>query len=250
MPRSVPIELLSFRRTFALLMVLVAVPSAGLTGLGVVAILNERAAVEKRLASVWQDRLDTLATRFRQSLEASTITRTDAGVKVIAPSGLALSGPGFRLWKDVLESSDTDLIAALTPLRSQLSFLPERPSFLSLPGPAGPVLIVALRTPEGVLGAELSGAGLEQLLAESGADLRSKGERVRFELTPVQPVRPGLVGKFIGGVPGARNALEVTPLPERPLPAPLPEFQLRAMPEAGDPVASASTRNRLVYAGL
>ena len=71
MPRSVPIELLSFRRTFALLMVLVAVPSAGLTGLGVVAILNERAAVEKRLASVWQDRLDTLATRLRQTLEAS-----------------------------------------------------------------------------------------------------------------------------------------------------------------------------------
>ena len=38
MPRSAPIELLSFRRTFALLMVLVAVPSAGLTGLGVVAM--------------------------------------------------------------------------------------------------------------------------------------------------------------------------------------------------------------------
>ncbi len=66
----------------------------------------------------------------------------------------------------------------------------------------------------------------------------------------MQPVRPGLVGKFIGGVPGARNALEVTPLAERPLPSPLQEFQLRAMPEAGDPVAFASMRNRLVYAGL
>jgi signal transduction histidine kinase len=251
MPKSVPIELLSFRRTFALLMVLVAVPSAGLTGLGVVAILNERAAVEKRLASVWQDRLDTLATRFRQALEASTVTRVNGGVQVTAPSGLALTGPGFRLSRDVLESPDTDLIAALTPLRSQLSFLPERRSFLSLAGPAGPVLIVAVRTPEGVLGAELSRAALEQLLAETGQDLRGKAEGVRFELAPVQqPAQPGLVGKFIGGVPGARNALDATPLAERPLPAPLQEFQLRAMPEAGDPVAFASTRNRLVYAVL
>jgi two-component system, OmpR family, phosphate regulon sensor histidine kinase PhoR len=250
MPRSVPIELLSFRRTFALLMVLVAVPSAGLTGLGVVAILNERAAVEKRLASVWQDRLDTLSTRLRQALDASTVERVNGGVQVIAPSGLRLTGAGFRLSRDVLDSPDSDLVAALTPLRSQLAFLPDRPSFLSLPGPTGPLLIVALRTPEGVLGAELTQAGLEALLAQAGDDLKGKGERVRFQLTAVQPARPGLVGKFIGGVPGAKNALEVTPLAERPLPSPLQEFQLRAMPEAGDPVAFASLRNRLVYAGL
>src|SRR6476659_9963207 len=118
MPRSVPIELLSFRRTFALLMVLVAVPSAGLTGLGVVAILNERAAVEKRLASVWQDRLDTLSTRLRQVLEASSVERVDGVVRVTAPSGLPLSGASFRLSRDVLESSDSDLVAALTPVRS------------------------------------------------------------------------------------------------------------------------------------
>jgi len=250
MARSVPIELLSFRRTFALLMVLVAVPSAGLTGLGVVAILNERAAVEKRLASVWQDRLDTLSGRFRQALEASTITRDDGTVRVNAPSGLALSGAGFRLSRDVLESPDTDLVAALTPLRSQLAFLPDRPSFLSVPGPTGPLIIVAQRTSDGVVGAELSHEALETLLADAGKDLRGKGEQVRFELVAVAPMRTGLVGKFIGGVPGAKNALEVSPLAERPLPAPLQEFQLRAMPEEGDPVAFASLRNRLVYAGL
>jgi hypothetical protein len=90
----------------------------------VVAILNERAAVEKRLAVVWQDRLDTLSTRLRQALEASTVTRTEEGLRVVAPSGLALTGSGFRLSRDVLESPDTDLVAALTPLRSQLAFLP------------------------------------------------------------------------------------------------------------------------------
>jgi len=250
MPRSAPIELLSFRRTFALLMVLVAVPSAGLTGLGVVAILNERAAVEKRLAAVWQDRLDTLSARFRQELEASDVTRADGGVRVTAPSGQVLSGSGFRLVGDALESPDADLVAALTPLRSQLAFLPDRPSFLSVAGPGGPLLIVALRTSGGVLGAELSPDALDQLLARSGEDLHGKGEQVRFVLTAVQPARAGLVGKFIGGVPGARNALEVTPLAERPLPAPLQEFQLTVIPRAGDPVAFASLRNRLVYAGL
>jgi len=250
MPRSVPIELLSFRRTFSLLMVLVAAPSAGLTGLGVVAILNERAAVEKRLRSVWQDRLDTLGGRFRQALEASTVEPLPDGVRVTAPSGLQLAGDGFRLVRDTLDSPSVDLVAALIPLRSQLAFLPERPSFLSVPGPGGPVLIVALRTREGVVGAQLSHSALEELLARTGQDLRGKGEEVRFTLVPVQPSRPGLVGKFMSGVPGAKNALEAAPLAERPLPAPLQEFALRAMPEAGDPVAFASLRNRLVYAGL
>ncbi len=49
---STPI-VLSFRRTFALLILLVVLPSAGLSGFGVVAIINERAAVEKRLEAAW-----------------------------------------------------------------------------------------------------------------------------------------------------------------------------------------------------
>jgi len=166
MPRSLPIELLSFRRTFALLMVLVAVPSAGLTGLGVVAILNERAAVEKRLALVWQDRLETLSTRFRQALDASTVVPVEGRVQVTAPSGLQLAGESFRLSRDVLESPDIDLVAALNPVRSQLAFLPGRATYLSLQGPGGPLLIVALRTADGVVGAELSPRALEELLAE------------------------------------------------------------------------------------
>jgi len=250
MPRSSPIELLSFRRTFALLMVLVAVPSAGLTGLGVVAILNERAAVEKRLGAAWQDRLDVLSTRFRQALDASTVERTADGVRVTAPSGLVLSEDGFRLARDTVESSNVDLVAALTPLRSQLAFLPERPSFLSVSGPVAPTLIVAERTADGVVGASLSHRALEALLADTGQDLGAKGEQVRFELRGTQPGRSGLVGKLMSGVEGAKTALDVTPLAERPLSQPFQEFQLRVVPRAGDPVASASLRNRLIYAVL
>ena len=250
MPRSTPIELLSFRRTFALLMVLVAVPSAGLTGLGVVAILNERAAVEKRLGAAWQDRLEVLSTRFRQVLDASTVERTPDGVRVTAPSGLVLSEDGFQLARDTVESSNADLVAALTPLRSQLAFLPERPSFLSVSGPVAPTLIVAERTPDGVVGASLSHQALERLLSDAGHDLGAKGEQVRFELRGTQPGRSGLVGKLMSGVEGAKTALDVTPLAERPLSSPFQEFSLRVVPSSGDPVASASLRNRIIYAVL
>ena len=52
-----PYGLVSFRRIFALLVLLVVLPSAGLSGFGVVAIVNERAAVEQRLERAWQGRL-------------------------------------------------------------------------------------------------------------------------------------------------------------------------------------------------
>ena len=58
---------LSFRRTFALMLILVVFPAAGLSGFGVVAIINERAAVEKRLQTSWQGKLDLLN---RQLIEA------------------------------------------------------------------------------------------------------------------------------------------------------------------------------------
>ena len=48
---AAPFELLSFRRTFALLIVLVVLPSAGLSDFGVLAIINERAAVEDEIHS-------------------------------------------------------------------------------------------------------------------------------------------------------------------------------------------------------
>ncbi len=249
MPRTSPIELLSFRRTFALLIVLVAVPSAGLSGLGVVAILNERAAVEKRLSGLWSDRLEVLGQRFRQALDASSVVASDDGVRVTAPSGLELAGDGFRLQQDTVESRNPDLAAALTPLRSQLAFLPQRPSFLSVAGPTGPMLIVALRSKGEVVGARLSPTALDVLLEESGRDLRGTSEQVHFRLQgPAHSAdRPGLVGKFMSG---AKTALEVTPVAERPLSPPLQEFQLRAIPEGGDPVAFASLRNRLIYGGL
>ncbi len=243
-------DLLSFRRTFALLMVLVALPSAGLTGLGVVAILNERAAVEQRLGAVWRSRLELLAGGLRQTLEACTVNAgPDGTLEVRTPSGRLLTDEGFRLEGDTVHATNGDLAAALTPLRSQLAFLPSRPSFLSVTGPDRPFLIAAERTASGVVGARLDDSQLDALLDEKGRDLLGKDEKVHFALVPIKrdAPPPGLVGRLISGVTTARTALAPTPVASRPLSPPFQEFQIQVVPESGDPVASASTRNRLVY---
>ncbi len=243
-------DILSFRRTFALLMVLVALPSAGLTGLGVVAILNERAAVEQRLGAVWRSRLELLAVQLRQTLEASTVSAgADGGLDVRAPSGRKLSEEDFQLQGDVVQAANGDLAAALTPLRSQLAFLPNRPSFLSVTGPERPFLIIAERTASGVVGARLDEGQLGVLLDDAGRELLGRDEAVHFELVPIKRdvPPPGLVGRLISGVATARTALTPTPVASRPLSPPFQEFQIQVVPESGDPVAAASMRNRLVY---
>ncbi|MBI3181641.1 MAG: HAMP domain-containing histidine kinase [Myxococcales bacterium] len=65
-----PITLFSFRRTFALLLLLVVLPSAALSGFGVLAIINERAAVEKRLGAAWSGRLRTVAAKLEERTRA------------------------------------------------------------------------------------------------------------------------------------------------------------------------------------
>src|SRR6185503_16260572 len=112
--RGEPIELLSFRRTFALLILLVVVPSAGLSGFGVLAIINERAAVEKRLEAVWSSRLATISGRVAATLEAAHVTAGPKGLAV-ETKGVTLSESSFVLTPDGIESDDRRLQAALAP---------------------------------------------------------------------------------------------------------------------------------------
>jgi len=86
-PFSSSLKLLSFRRTFALLLLLIVLPSAALSGFGVLAIVNERAAVEKRLEAAWGGKLETLGKRLEAQLRAGEVRKTAAG-------SVALFGPG------------------------------------------------------------------------------------------------------------------------------------------------------------
>src|SRR3954451_18872964 len=91
------LELTSFRRTFALLVLLVVLPSAGLSGFGVVAIINERAAVEQRLERAWQPRLDQLSVDLSQALDKARLEPAGNGLKVVAPDGTALASTPFAI---------------------------------------------------------------------------------------------------------------------------------------------------------
>src|SRR5690242_114056 len=89
-------RLLSFRRAFALLLLLVVLPSVGLSGFGIVAIVNERAAVEKRLAATWGARLEAMVERLNEALRGARVESSPAGLRVVS-QGLDLTGTSFRL---------------------------------------------------------------------------------------------------------------------------------------------------------
>ena len=72
------VELLSFRRTFTRLILLVVLPSAGLLGFGIVGIVNERAAVEKRIELLWSGRLGTAQTQLAAAFSEAQMRAMEA----------------------------------------------------------------------------------------------------------------------------------------------------------------------------
>ena len=251
MATQAPIELLSFRRTFVLLLLLVALPSAALSGFGVLAIINERAAVEKRLASAWNGKLHVLAERLQGALDDAVLTPTPDGAKVQA-HGVELSRTPFVISPTELRTADPALQAALASVASQLGVVSASPAFFSVTGPHGTFLIAVAREGDVLHGSALDLDAMDALLLQLGADLPSSGERVIFVLRPLQHEVPeGLVGKLVSGVSQAKEAaLGLPALAERTLGPPLQDFRIEAVPLGEDPVAHASTRNRVVYALL
>jgi signal transduction histidine kinase len=248
-----PPIILSFRRTFALLILLIVLPSAGLSGFGVVAIINERAAVEKRLEAAWQGTLEALSSELPEVLRGTSFEVVEDGLRVVAPGGRVLSMQSFQVVGQQVESKDPELAAALRAVLPSAEAFPSGPTFFSLMVGGRPVLIAARRQGEGVSGARLSLSAVEALLAEQASRWVSPGEPVRFTLLSrhPEPVGEGLMGKLVSEVAQARaSALGSPVLAERVLDPPLQDFLLGVVPTGEDPVALASTRNRLVYVVL
>lgn len=243
------LDYLSFRRTFTLLMVLVVVPSAGLSGFGVVAIINERAAVEKRLEAAWGTRLEAVERQLGVAMAAATPT--------VTPEGLALSAGG-RLLTDVsfvadgtVRTTDVGIRAAIERLGPELQKLPERPVVFSV-GEPETMLLVAMRTGSEVAGARLSATAVDDLLQGAGRGLVPSGEPARLALVPLKrDAREGVVARLVSGVSDVREAALGPPeLASRALASPLQDYRLVAFAEGEDPVAQASTRNRTLYGVL
>ena len=253
MPSPQPSVILSFRRTFALLIILVVLPSAGLSGFGVVAIINERAAVEKRLEAAWQGTLETLTLELPAMLRASRFELVDGQPRLVASDGRLLSTPAsFRVEGKQVSSSDPELAATLQAVQSSATDFPAGTSHFSLMVGGRAAFIAAERQGDVVHGVRLSPEILEALLAEQADGHVTSSEPVRFVLLARQEATgEGLMGKLALEVAQARaNALGPQVLAEQVLPPPLQDFRLAVVPTGEDPVARASTRNRVVYVVL
>lgn len=237
------IDFLSFRRTFTLLILLVVLPSAGLSGFGVLAIINERAAVEKRLELVWGNRLSSAQDELRRKLEQVRGVSGVAGLELVLDER-RLSAAQFTAEGGAVASADGRLKSAVESLGRELASVPTRPVVFSVSSAQGPLLIGAMREDERVLGCEIEPAALEALLP--------KTPEARLTLLPLQrDVAQGVVARFLSGVTDAKEAaLGPRELASLPMSTPLQDFRLAAFPLGEDPVAEASTRNRIWYGVL
>jgi two-component system, OmpR family, phosphate regulon sensor histidine kinase PhoR len=244
-----PLELVGFRRAFTLLMLLVVVPSAGLSGFGVVAIINERAAVEDRLESAWSGRLEALSRHLQRSLGGVQVTDIPDGLVVASEDGELLSEAPFSIVGEIVEADDPRLRHMLVAVLPELEQVGPAPVALSASSSAGTALLMVRRRGDAVVGARLDVARVEAKLNRLAQEVISPSEPVRFELRPIKREGgDGLVGKLVSEVEKAREAaLLPSPLADRLLPAPLDDYRLTAVPLGEDPVAQASTRNRVLY---
>lgn len=243
-------EFLSFRRTFTLLILLVVLPSAGLSGFGVVAIINERAAVEKRLTATWSGRLTTVWADVKSRLDT---------VEVVSESPLQVTSSEIALIESTFDVDDGGVIAqdgTLEPvvkiLLPQFSVVPQKPVVFSASTPQGVFLLIARRTNGSVRGGFVSQAAMERLVREVAAPLLAGGEPAQLALLPVKPVpAEGVLARLASGVTEAREAALAPPeLASLALPSPFQDYRLVAQAVGEDPVGKASARNRTVYGVL
>ncbi len=251
MPGPEAIEFLSFRRTFTLLILLVVLPSAGLSGFGIVAIVNERAAVEKRITSFWEERLATVQSQLLVDL--SSLKSTQSGSTLVVTSGdIKLSETPFSFENGIAISDDTRLASAVQGLSHEFDALPPTPTMLSIATVQGSFLLVAQKSGDRIVGALVSIAAMNRWIARVAERLSPAVQDVSFIVVPIQKEKPdGVVARFVSGVSEVQNvARGDRELAQITLPSPMENFRLAAISLGEDPVAEASLRNRVVYVVL
>jgi two-component system, OmpR family, phosphate regulon sensor histidine kinase PhoR len=242
---------LEFGRTFTLVILLVVLPSAGLSGFGVLAIINERAAVEKKLEAVWSGRLEGLAQSLEGLLSNAQLETLGDRVRVTLPTGAVLSDASFSLANGHLRTEDEQLAQALRPHLAELSRLDARTHVFSLSGGQGTFVLVAQKAGDTVQGARILPVELTRMLSGLPGGKLGEEPDVRLEVRPLRrPPSEGLVGKLVSGVEEARDAFGSPALAVHTLRAPFEDLRIAVVPLGEDPVALTSTRNRVIYSIL
>ena len=221
-------ELIEFRRAFVWLLCGMLLPSVALVAFGVVAVANERAAVERRLSEEYQARL--------QSLQGELMTRLDAAADSAA-----------RGEKD-------PLIAKITPLGNPPAALGDAPRraaalppgahlFASAESQGDRQAFALVRAGDRTLLAQYDMAALEATIPALG-EQRFPRERADFRMVPM---REGGLAALKRIVAEAGNATVVARIA---LPAPLDGLALAAVLPGDDPAAALAFRNRTLYIAL
>lgn len=125
-PRARTDDLFDFKRIFTLMLALVVLPTLLLSGFGILAIKNERAALEKRLQDTYQERAEKLETALldrlkrigptRNSAEDSTLEPVLEPVLELTQANALLASLVQQLYPD--ESAQFTLVATDAPERS------------------------------------------------------------------------------------------------------------------------------------
>jgi signal transduction histidine kinase len=249
-------ELIDFRRAFVWLLCGMLLPSVALIAFGVVAVVNERVAVERRLETEYGARLQTLDADVQRRLEAAADAAAAEALARTASSPLAGATPlpGDPLLAGSVPpaalAADTGLADAIR--RAQA--LPAGGHLLVASDAVGDRRVFVLVRVAGPADAGIQAAQLDlvALAAEVPrlAAARFPRESAAFRLLP--PSERG--GATIATL--RRIISEVAP-PDRttivarlPLKPPLDGFTLAAEISGNDPAASLAFRNRTWYIAL
>src|SRR5256884_6585702 len=105
-------ELIDFRRAFVWLLCGMLLPSVALVAFGVVAVVNERVAVEKRLETQYSARLRTLDLDVRARLDAAASNALTTAMADPAHRAARLSGAREQRAKNALTAGHVGSKAA------------------------------------------------------------------------------------------------------------------------------------------
>ena len=235
-------ELIEFRRAFVWLLCGMLLPSVALVAFGVVAVANERAAVERRLAEDYAVRLRALERDLldeRLARVAAAVAGTPISPDPLIASVRPLSEPPEPALFDVARRVSAMPTGGFAPAEADPSTGDRRPALLvRAMSPTGPrTLLVTLDVVK---------------LAEEVPQLavrRYPRERARFLLLPLRQPVAGLsaLKRIVQEVaPGGGTSI----VARLALGPPLEGYELVAELPGDDPAAALALRNRSLYIAL
>ncbi len=232
------------RRLLLRFIFLVILPVVGLVSFGVMAIANERAAVEKRFSQEYAGRLRALAESLAVTIEAQA-SRLSKPLPLPASADVefdfAVDSGGTHTSRPLGRRLAPGLVADLR------ASAPADGSIALVPVASGPSRgLYAVRRQGSVLrGLAFSESGLAQEVAREGKK-RFPTDAARFELSgpPVDEGSSNPVARLVAQITSDKSDQSALSFP---LPAPLAEWRIQAVLPPGDPIRSALWRNRTIY---